>query len=154
MDPKQANKYGINQEKLHASQFPQRSGNLETTLADPAKRRLMGQPENGMSGTNADKPGRESSIDGSSRETSSTPTNVRGSAKGPTRPVLTSMGQPHERAASLNARGGVSSAAGDDAGMSPIDQEGGGRIEGYGERKRSTTSPQLRNSSKPKGRPN
>ena len=151
-DPKQAKKYGINQTDLHAAQFPQRSGNLETPLADPDKKRLMGQPEN-PHGTRADKPGRESSVTGSSRETSGTPMGVRSSAEAPTRPVMTSMGQPFERAASLNARGGASP-VGDDASSRPVDQEGGGRAEAYGERHRATTSPQLRNRSKPVGRPN
>lgn len=153
LDPKQAKKYGVNQTDLFATQFPQRSGNLETPLADPGQRRLMGQPEN-PHGTRADKPGRESSVTGSSRETSGTPMGVRSSAEAPTRPVMTSMGQPFERAASLNARGGVTSTAGDDAGRRPVDQPGGGRAEAYGERSRATTSPQLRNRSKPVGRPN
>lgn len=113
----------------------------------------MGQPEN-PHGTRADKLGRESSIDGSSREVSGTPMGVRSSANAPTRPTMTSMGQPYQRAADLNARGGASGASSNDAEQRPVDQDGGGRAEAYGERSRQTTSPQLRNTAKPTGRPN
>jgi hypothetical protein len=155
LDAKQAAKYGV-QDISH--QFPKlpkgKSGNLETPLANPAHKRLMGQPEN-PHGTRADKLGREPSIAGSFRKTSETPVNVRSSANAPTRPTMTSMGQPHERASSLNARGGVTSRSGDDAEFHSNDnKDGGGRVEAYGERHRSTTSPQLRNMNKPTGRPN
>ena len=101
LDPKQAKKYGINDESQHAQQFPQRSGNLETPPANPRHREFMGVEKD--HGTMAQKRGRPQS-----KNTRPTPNKLG-------QDTFQELGQPYERGIENNT-------VGDDAELHSIDQ--------------------------------
>ena len=101
-------KGGVNRERANLTNNspsvsqPQRSGNLSTPPANPKHRSLMGIQDlpNAPHGSPQDKPG--------------TPPQQN-------RATPTSMGQPFDRAKTLNKNNGMSSTIGNDASLFPVD---------------------------------